>query len=198
MEEKNFLLFIEKYNNFKDDLNKKLNNPPSEIESADCYIIDDSWLNELLLNYEKYKENKNIKKDSLFPKYEPIFFQDLYEVNSKISNITIINNELLNLINDRISTNTKMFIYYLGGYKKILIEDPGIENYVLTLNNPLDKLSNNEPGILILINEINKINIIKSQLKNEFEYKIDNNNNINNINIQLNSELNIKLKIILL
>ena len=77
MEEKNFLLFIEKYNNFKDDLNKKLNNPPSEIESADCYIIDDSWLNELLLNYEKYKENKNIKMDI-------VYFQNMSQFFFKI------------------------------------------------------------------------------------------------------------------
>ena len=139
-----FETFIQKYNEYKESLEKKLKNPPSKIESEECYLIDNNnkWFDELLSNYKAYQENKN--NDKFFPKQDPIFIQDIFEADDKIQNFTIVKKGLLDILNNKILTNKVIFRFHIGGNKKLLIiiEDPKNDKYVLQIENPLNKTKN--------------------------------------------------------
>ena len=188
-----FETFIQKYNQFRENLEKKLKNPPAKIECEECYLIDNNnkWFDELLFNYKTYQENKN--NDKFFPEQGPIFIQDIFEADNKIQNTTIVKRELLDILNHKMFTNQKViFRFHIGGNKKLLIiiEDPKNDGYVLQIENPLYKPKNK-----ILIqnnNKKNKISLIETII-NDFNEDI--NNSLNN---SINININIKLIILIL
>ena len=174
MDEDNFLLFAQYYLIFKKNLENKLNNQLSnKIESGECYIIYDEWINEILSNYNKYNENKkykNKKNVNYFPKNNPTFINTINDINDNIQNIAIINPELLGKMEYYQLNNLKIFKYYIG-YQKLIIEDQNNNNFLIKISYPLDKSQIN--GILLETDKKEKKDKIAANLNTLFDYNIN-------------------------
>ena len=192
-EENNLLLFMNSYNEFKENFQNKLNIIPEKIESEPCYLISNNWIDLVLFYYKSYNNNKiyssinTNKSNYFFPKENPIFYQNIYDSFNNIKKLKFINRNTMCILNYKKFKGQKLFNIYIG-YKKIIIEDPENLKNSLLLSNPLDENEFNRTGILIQINIEKKEKIYESYLKDEYvassrkkfylDNKIDSNDNI--------------------
>ena len=120
MDEKLFLLFMKIYFQFKENFEKKLRQQQNIIETEGCYIIDNNWFNILLFYYKSYNNNKKYKlksnnKNNYFPNEEPIYIQNIFELNNKYiktkKKFTIINAKIMEILNKNLNDKTTFIIY---------------------------------------------------------------------------------------
>ena len=188
--------FVRKYIEFKDKLTEKLKNNFIKLEGESCYLIDNNWMEELLLIYNRNNDkefrNSYISKSNI---NSPIFLSSISIVNNYIENhkkFVIIDDKIMKSFEKRLLNNKKIFTIYIG-FNKMIIEDQQQNDSALIFSNPLDEDASKREGILFRINGSNKNEIFKFYLKNEYRNKI--NRIIGDNNFLNNKFLNFKRKL---
>ena len=164
MNEINFNLLKKTYYDFRNALIRSINNKDKNLftqKSEDCYVIEESWNNELLKYFYDSKVNS-------LPKDLPIFINNLNDIIEHLKNgkkLKLINKQIIDLLyqNDNNLKNITI-IKYCGGNNKLIIEYKNkIDNKALLLIDPLyqDSITNR-----IFILSINNINILFSYIYN--------------------------------
>ena len=169
--------FIQKYIEFKEYLTKKLNNNFNKLEGETCYLIDNDWMEELLLIYNKYNDYKEymhsyISKSNI---NNPIFISDISKVNNYIKNhkkFVIIGDKIMQTFNKKILNDKKLFIIYIG-FNKMIIEDLQHSDSAFIYSNPLDEDVSKREGFIFQTNGNNKKGIFEFYLGNEYKNKIN-------------------------
>ena len=177
MDEKKFNEIKNEYDFFKDRLNNdiKKQNISHIFPSEDCYLIEDTYLNNLEKFFKDYFTQVTPNKEIIFLKEEPKYINDIktaLDYIDKNKKISLINKKLIELIyNKNNLTNNETVIYYAGKDKLIIKFKDNNEKNALLLCNPLDK----------------------KQLKNNIFIIVDNNSSYENIlikNINIRSDYN--------
>ena len=80
MEEEEFNSIINEYYDFRALFSDNINNTSISLDNGDCYLIEESWINNLKDGFNKYKDLKKKNKLSrdidyfdLLPDRDPIF-----------------------------------------------------------------------------------------------------------------------------
>ena len=207
------------YNDFQNNLHNNIkNNNEIIIQSEDCYLIEEPWINEFSNN----NENKSLKNNISLPNSYPIFINNIENIISKIYNskkLKLVNKKLFESLFNQSYLNKFGIIHYYGGNNKIIIEyKHKQDNKALLLINPLDKNIMKKNVFIIFISNEYKSYLYKDLLSEKdnsilikkyknylitLENYIKNNQNIGNKesilpqnkNIQnLNNENNISSK----
>ena len=58
MEEKEFNSIIDEYFNFRNDFTNNINNSSISLKNDNCYLIEESWIDNLKKGYNIYKKLK--------------------------------------------------------------------------------------------------------------------------------------------
>ena len=209
MNEKYYISIKDAFFNFKDELTKDIESSSISMKNKDCYLIEESWHNEFINNYDKYLENKTNKKikkikkkDFLdfLPEILPEFINNFSSIINCLSNnrkMIMISSNLFELIESIYEKEENELIYnkikYYSGNKKLIIKfKDNDNNKVLLLNNHINGN---------IIQNINNIFIIsvKNKEKNEdiiykqilSEKNIETKMNVNYNIISLEKYLNI-------
>jgi hypothetical protein len=135
--------FVQEYTEFKECLTKKLKNNSVELRGEICYLIDNNWMEELLINYNKnndlsvlYNSKQNIKN--------PIFILNILEANKYIENhkqFVIITDKIMQILFKNSLDDKKLYKFYFG-YNKLIIEELKQNQYALFYLNPLEENKN--------------------------------------------------------
>ena len=165
MEGKQIIKIINERNQFREDLNKKINNSSYFKSKEECYLIEDSWDSELSQNFFKfdnYKEGdiyEDFEEDDedseeddeddendckeFIPKKRPIFINNIESIIECIKNKTklkLVNKKLIELIYGRNNLKDCRLIKYIAGYNKLIIEYINDEdNKAILFINPLNQ-----------------------------------------------------------
>ena len=146
--------FIESYLQFTNNLSEMIQNNLFISSSNDCYLVSESWNDELAKNINKYllfKKNKialtnnNIKQNNLAPKRYPIFINDfstaIKYINKNVK-FQLIDKYFIEYIyknNFSLLKNAKCIQYYAKSNKLILDFEENNIKYALLIENPYTK-----------------------------------------------------------
>ena len=176
MEEEEFISIINEYYDFRALFSDNINNASISLNNEDCYLIEESWINNLK---EGFNEYKNLKKKNelsrdidyydLLPKEDPIFinnFSEILKYVKKNKKIKCISKKLLELIYDKDDLKDYHYIKYYSGNNKLIIEYEN-DNKAILVKDPLNQreIKNNINIILIKDKQKNKIfkNLLSSK-----------------------------------
>ena len=73
MDEEDYILIENEYYNFKEKLSKDIQNPSISMQNKDCYLIEESWSNQLNNYFDEYHNYKNSNKFKIIQIFQ-IFF----------------------------------------------------------------------------------------------------------------------------
>ena len=165
--------FVQEYTEFKECLTKKLKNNSVELKGEICYLIDNNWMEELLINYNKnndlsvlYNSKQNIKN--------PIFILNILEANKYIENhkqFVIITDKIMQILFKNSLDDKKLYKFYIG-YKKLIIEELKQNQYALFYLNPLEENKSKREGFLLQIGK-DKKDLFKYMLEQYDKSKLD-------------------------
>ena len=182
MEEDIFVLSMKKYDSFKKQLINSNN-----LQSFNCYLIDESWYNKLLDNFYLYKKLQlkfgifSFNKMINFPNREPYFINDLSKLTeflNKNQQFNIISKEVMEVIYRKdYLNNFKHFKYYVKNNKSI-IDFENEKVALLLFNNFKNGIKFEKNKFIILPNNENKIDLYKKALSNELDINNEINENI--------------------
>ena len=192
--------FFNEYAEFKECLMKKLSDNSIELKGETCYLIKNNWMEELLINFNKnndLKELDNTKQNINNPN-----FLDILEAENCIEShekFVIITDKIMQILYKNSLDDKKLFKFYIGN-NILIIEDPQQNKYALLYSNPFDEDLSRRKGILLQINGQNKKAMFKSYLKKYYGSKSDPYQNfpdclLNNTEKKLNPIDELKLKI---
>ena len=162
----------EEYNNFRNELTKNIKNIPNNIESEDCYLIEESINNKIFEYFNNHNDILNNKININFnEKTIPnIIINDFNSCIKSLKNkkkLKLISKQLIEAIykgNDLRQFNN---IKYYAGNNKIIIEFKEQEdNKALLLINPLEENDKKENIFIISTKNKNK-NYIFEELLNK-------------------------------
>ena len=74
MDEEDYILIENEYYDFNEKLSKAIQNPSISIKNKDCYLIEESWSNQLTNyfdEYHNYKNSNKFKKNTDFSDFLP-------------------------------------------------------------------------------------------------------------------------------
>ena len=182
MDKESYIEIKEEFENFEEKLTKHIENSFNSMENEDCYLIEESWSDELIKcfdNCDKYKKNK-IDDYSDFLPDEPIFINNFSSVikylNSK-KRLKVISKKLIDLIYEEEDIKEYKIIKYYSGNNKIIIEfKENYDNKALLIINPLEENITMKNAFIISTKKEERKIIYKEILEN----------NISNIKSKLN------------
>ena len=128
------------YNDIKNNLHNNIkNNNEIIIQSEDCYLIEEPWINELSNN----NENKSLKNNISLPNSYPIFINNIENIIYNINNskkLKLVNKKLIDSLFNQNNLNNFGIIHYYGGNNKIILEYKNRNNNKpLLVIDPLDE-----------------------------------------------------------
>ena len=154
--------FMNVYNFFRKELSVKIKSIEKSLiikNSEDCYIIEESWINDCMENYNN-KDNKNLETKISFPKTKPNVIKDFNSIIAyfkKDTKLKLINKKsLLFLFSENDLINIPIIEFYGGNNKIILEYKDNRDGKALLINYPLDQNSIKDRIFIIYINEIDK------------------------------------------
>ena len=161
MEEEDIISIKNIFYDFKEKISKDINNNSISMDNEDCYLIEESWSNELvecLNRYHDYKNKNKIKKnqnlEEYLPQNEPKFiknFSDIIKCLKSNKNMIIVTRELMLSIYEEDGLKICNIIKYYSGNKKIIIKFDNDNNKALLLINPDNIIQNNNNIFIISI-----------------------------------------------
>ena len=158
MDEEDYILIVNEYYNFKEKLSKDIQNPSIPMQNKDCYLIEESWSNELTNYFDKYhnyKNNNKFKKNTNFldflPDKRPVFINNFTSIIKSLKNnkkLIIVSRELIESIYEEDDLKNYNIIKYYSGNNKLIIKftknddkktlliiNPIYENLIQNINN---------------------------------------------------------------
>ena len=179
MEEEEFNSILNEYYDFRAFFSDNINNASISLNNEDCYLIEESWIDNLKEGFNQYKNLKKKKKLSrdidyfdLLSKEDPIFinnFSKILEYIQKDKKILCISKKLFELIYDKNDLKDYHYIKYYSGNNKLIIEYEN-DNKAILVKDPLNQreIKNNINIILIKDEQKNKIfkNLLSSKNNN--------------------------------
>ena len=139
MDEKDFISLENDYSQFRENLNKEINNFRILIGIDDCYIIDEYWNNQLVNCFKKYNISKNIS----LPKTFPDFINDNTTLINCIKNkikFKLIKKDIIYKIYKENDLKINNLVTYYGGKGKLIIEYKNIKEDSILIINPLEEV----------------------------------------------------------
>ena len=172
MDEESFISIKNNYYDFRKGLTKKIKNCSISVENEDCYLIEESWHNQLMdyfNKYDKMKRKNKIRKKTDFLEFIPELEEEsVNNFSSVINNINankrmkLINYELIESLYDDDILNDMNIVKYYSGNNKIIIEyKKKNENKALLLINPFNDYIFETKAFLISIKEEEKLIFLK-------------------------------------
>ena len=165
--------FFQEYNEFKKCLANKLNNNLVELKGETCYLIENNWMDELLLYCNKFNDLKELDYNKLNiknPNLLDILNAERYIEKQK--GFVIITDKIIQILLKNSLDDKKLFKFYIGN-NILIIEDPQQNNYALLYSNPFDEDLSRRKGNLIQISGQDKKEFFKLFLMNNSERKSD-------------------------
>ena len=195
--------FVQEYTEFIECLAKKLKNKYVKLEGETCYLIDNNWMEEILINYHKYND-LNVLINSIKNIKNPIFILNILEANNFIENhkkFVIIPDKIMQILFKNSLDDKKLFKYFIGN-NKLIIEEQQQNKYALLYLNPLNENISKREGFLIEIGK-DKKGMFKFLLEQYAKCKLDSDkyfsgNSLDNWKKKLSLKDEIKLKISIL
>ena len=167
MEEKEFNLIKDKYDDFRKTLSANIINASISLNNEDCYLIEENWIDNLREGFNKYKNlkktnklNKEFDYYNFLPEKDPNFINNFSTILKNLQNnkkIRCINQKLIELIYDKSDLKNEHCIKYYSGNNKLIIEYEGDNKSILLLD-PLNKKEINN-NIRIILKKITKSSI---------------------------------------
>ena len=188
MDEVNNMLKKEYYD-FRNSLIRSIHNKDKNLftqNSEDCYLIEESWNNELL----KYFYNS---KDNFLPKNFPIFINNLNDIIEHLKNekkLKLINKKFIDLLyqNENNLKNIPIIQYY-GGNNKLIVEYKNKRaNKALLLLEPLNQNSIINRIFILSINNKDKLFLYNDLLSEENNSNIESKQKYKKFVISLNNK----------
>ena len=182
MDGKTFIKIINERNKIRSELNKKLKNKSFSICEEEYYLIEESWDNDLIENFNEYKNkngnfnNENYDYNKLIPEDEPEFINDIESIINCVENkiqLKLISRKSIESIYDKEFLNDYNLIKYYYGNNKLIIEYINDEeNKSLLLIDPLNKKKIEERVFIISTEDIEdeeKINLFKNLINKDID-----------------------------
>ena len=113
------------YELFKKLLENRITQNCLYLYNNECYLINNSWVQELSNNIKSYGNIKNsYSLENFLPKNPPEFLNNIDSAIDylKTDKFKLISKELINLIFDENDLNNINLVNYYSGYNKIIIE----------------------------------------------------------------------------
>ena len=181
MEEKEFNLIKDKYDDFRKMFSANIINASISLNNEDCYLIEENWIDNLREGFNKYKNlkkanklNKEFDYYNFLPEKDPNFINNFSTILKNLQNnkkIRCINQELIELIYDKSDFKNDHCIKYYSGNNKLIIEYEGDNKSILLLD-PLNKKEIKNNIKIILIKDKKKLNLFKNILsENDYTKK---------------------------
>ena len=198
---------INKYNSFRKKLEEQIKSIQFKVSNNDCYLIIDSWDNELtriIKNYESNKINNKNRPSSTFylPRKNLEFvnsISSIFEYINKNNKFRLISKDFIELLKEELNLNLNQnnIVSYYTGNNKLIFEFNGNENYAILLNCSsikyytlyfLDIKTNKSPNKDLYRNILSykeTVDVIKKKdfkdiILSEKEFKSNNTNNSSN------------------
>ena len=184
------------YISFKERIEKEIKDNKHSYHFYDYYLINDSWIKQLNINFIEYENKKNTNCDNNILFYLPNEQPEI--INDKLSaincfknglNLELVSKKFFNLIFDKEFLRYCNEISYMAGYNKIIIEYKEISDKnrpfknCLLLINPFQLIDNNYKSYILGFKNDSSINIYKTILENKININYQYIRNINNYNI---------------
>ena len=113
--------FFQEYNEFKKCLANKLNNNLVELKGETCYLIENNWMDELLLYCNKFNDLKELDYNKLNiknPNLLDILNAERYIEKQK--GFVIITDKIIQILLKNSLDDKKLFKFYIGNNILIL------------------------------------------------------------------------------
>jgi len=163
MNEETFIESMNEYYSYRSKLDK-ISNESNSIINDFCYLIDENWFNELIKNYQRFINTKNISigiefnKLINFPKRGPYFinnFTELIEIIKNKIEFKLISRNLMELICKKEYLKKFNYVKYYGKNNKLIIEyQIKDENKSLLIVDPFELIK--REIFIIIFNDIDK------------------------------------------
>ena len=197
MDEEDYILIENEYYNFKEKLSKDIQNPSISMQNKDCYLIEESWSNEITNYFDKYHNYKNNNKfknntdfSDFLPENGPVFINNFSSVIKCLKNnkkLIIVSRELIESIYEEDDLKNYNIVKYYSGNNKLIIKftknddkkalliiNPIYENLIQNINNDFiisikDEENNTEEIFKELLLKENNLNY---EIKLNYNYNI--------------------------
>ena len=217
MDEETFISLSSEYYIFRKQLVKNLKSSKISIDPKDCYLIEESWLNNIINSFNKYENlkkqkrvNHNFNFINWLPENDPEFINDIPSILNCIKNnkkFKLVSKNLMEYIYDKKDLIEENYIKYYSGNNKLIIEykengkiKENNDHKALLIINPCDLSKTKKRAFIITIKNRDKLMLYKEILSEEdFDIEsMQNNNDIVFFEIilpkQKNSNNNINIK----
>ena len=173
MDENSYISIKKEFYDFKENLSNNIKDTNFSLENEDCYLIEESWDNELIQYFDKYnniainnkKTNKNKYKIdflNILPEDDPVFINDFSSVFRCLKNhkkMKLVSKKVIESIYEKDDLKENNIIQYYSGNNKIIIEykeNKDEDNKALLVVNPLNIIDMKETAYIISIKDEDK------------------------------------------
>jgi len=195
MDEETFISLSSEYYIFRKQLVKNLKTSKISIEPKDCYLIEESWINDIINSFNKYdnlKKQKRVNHNFNFinwlPENDPEFINDIPSILNCIKNnkkFKLVSKILMEYIYDKKDLVEEKYIKYYSGNNKLIIEykengkiKETNDHKAFFIINPCDLCKVKKRAFIITIKNRDKLLLYKELLsKDDFDIESMQNNN---------------------
>ena len=176
IDKKSYISIKKENDNFNNKLSNNIKNKEISLINEECYLIEESWSNELNECFEKHNKLKNEKKNTskinyinYLPQNDPEFINDFSSIIKYLNNnkkIKLVSKKLIESIYEDEDLIENEIINYYSGNNKLIIEykENNKTNKPLLLINPLDDNDIKKKLFIILVKEEEKDSLYKELL----------------------------------
>ena len=195
MDEETFISLSSEYYIFRKQFLKNVKSSKISIDPKDCYLIEESWINDIVDSFNKYdnlKKQKSVNHNFNFikwlPENDPEFINDIPSILNCIKNnkkFKLVSKNLMEYIYDKKDLIEENYIKYYSGNNKLIIEykenskiKENNDNKALFIINPCDLNKIKKRAFIISIKNKDKLLLYKEILSDEdFDIESMQNNN---------------------
>ena len=198
MDEETFISLSSEYYVFRKQFVKNLKSSKISIDPKDCYLIEESWLNDIIKSFDKYdnlKKQKRVNHNFNFinwlPENDPEFINDIPSILNCIKNnkkFKLVSKNMMEYIYDKKDLVDENYIKYYSGKNKLIIEykekgkiKENNDNKSLFIINPSDLSKVKKRAFIISIKNRDKLSLYKEILSGDEDFDIESMQNNNDI-----------------
>ena len=198
MDEETFISLSSEYYVFRKQFIKNLKSSKISIDPKDCYLIEESWLNDIIKSFDKYdnlKKQKRVNHNFNFinwlPENDPEFINDIPSILNCIKNnkkFKLVSKNMMEYIYDKKDLVDENYIKYYSGKNKLIIEykekgkiKENNDNKALFIINPSDLSKVKKRAFIVSIKNRDKLSLYKEILSGDEDFDIESMQNNNDI-----------------
>ena len=198
MDEETFISLSSEYYVFRKQFVKNLKSSKISIDPKDCYLIEESWLNDIIKSFDKYdnlKKQKRVNHNFNFinwlPENDPEFINDIPSILNCIKNnkkFKLVSKNMMEYIYDKKDLVDENYIKYYSGKNKLIIEykekgkiKENNDNKALFIINPSDLSKVKKRAFIVSIKNRDKLSLYKEILSGDEDFDIESMQNNNDI-----------------